>query len=109
MRHPQDEVNITLETMLQSADTALRSGDYDRADVLLNSVERVLEQNGRFIDPLATSYRSIVRKLIKAGYEPQQITLEGNRALVRASLQNTTNLLPLELILRGQEWIILAN
>lgn len=109
MRHPQEEINITLETMLFSADTALRAGDYDRANVLLDSVTRVLVQDGRFIDPLAVSYRDIVQKMLAVGYEPQQITLNQETAVVLATFPRNNNLITLNLRLRGEGWIILSN
>ncbi|MCB8968055.1 MAG: hypothetical protein H6660_14290 [Ardenticatenaceae bacterium] len=108
-RHPQTELNITLETMLLSVDTALRDGDYERANVLLDSVERVLEQNGRFVDPLAVSYHDIVLKMIKTGFTPQQITLNGETAVVLVTSTRNNNLIKLNLLLRGQEWIILSS
>ena len=58
-RHPQAEINVTLEAMLQAADTALRTGDYNKANVLLDSVTRVLDNDGVFIDPLAASYLNL--------------------------------------------------
>lgn len=108
-RHPQEEINVTLETMLYSADTALRAGDYERANVLLDSIARVLDQNGRFIDPLAVSYHDIVDKMMKTGYEPQQISLDGETAVVLVSHTSNTNLIKFNLRLRGQDWIILSN
>lgn len=108
-RHPQTELNITIETMLQSADVALRAGDYSRAEVLLDSVERILAYDGTFRDPLAISYRDIVRLTLSRGFEPQQVTVQGETAVVQATPFNSTNLVKLNLELRGQEWAILTN
>lgn len=104
-RHPNAEINITLETMLFSADAAIRSGDFNRANVLLDSITRVLENNGSFIDPLAINYRNIVRKAEAEGYEAQQISLNGSRADLIATKNNSTNLDKFKLMLQGQDWV----
>lgn len=103
-RHPQDEINITLETMLLSADDAMRSGDYNRANILLDSITRVLENDGAFIDPLAINYRNIVRKAQEEGYEAQEINLNGSRAELLAVKNDSTNLDTFNMILQGQDW-----
>ncbi|MAT97666.1 MAG: hypothetical protein CL608_11025 [Anaerolineaceae bacterium] len=105
-RHPQDEINVTLEVMLQAADTALRAGDYNKANVLLDSVIRVLDNDGIFIDPLAASHLNLVRLLNSEGYETQSVVLEGDRAFVEASTANTAVLTQLTLTLSGQNWIL---
>ncbi len=55
-RRPEEEINITLELMLITADEALRAADYSRANVILDSVENILDNNGMIIDPMATGY-----------------------------------------------------
>lgn len=105
-RHPQGEVNVTLEVMLQAADVALRAGDYNKANVLLDSVTRVLDNDGVFIDPLAASYLNLVRSLTSQGYEVQQVLLNGDRAEVMVSGANTAVLTPLTLVLSGQNWVL---
>lgn len=108
-RHPNQDVNIALETMLSGADQALRSGEYELANGLLDSVERVLQHDGSFLDPLALSYLQIVQKALSVGYEPQQITLTGDTAVVQVTSLHTTNLLSLRLAWRGHTWVILSN
>ncbi|MCA9940143.1 MAG: hypothetical protein KC418_15990 [Anaerolineales bacterium] len=103
-RHPEEEVNVTLETMLGAADEALRAGNYNRANVILDSVERVLDYNGDFLDPLANNYRNIVRTLHARGYTAQQIDLRGSRAIVQASLQDTIHLRQILLTLNNSVW-----
>lgn len=105
-RHPQAEINVTLEVMLQASDTALRQGDYNKANVLLDSVTRVLDNDGVFIDPLAASYLALVRSLTAQGYEVQAAILEGDRAQVQVTGRGTAVLTPLSLILSGQNWIL---
>jgi hypothetical protein len=105
-RHPQDEINVTLEVMLRAADTALRAGDYNKANVLLDSVTRVLDNDGVFIDPLAASYLNLVRLLSREGYEVQSVLLEGDRAIVQANTVGTAVLTQLTLTLSGQNWIL---
>lgn len=105
-RHPQSEINVTLEVMLQAADAALRSGDYNKANVLLDSVTRVLDNEGVFIDPLAASYLNLVQALSNQGYEVQQVSLDGERAVVQVSGSETAVLIQLSLTLSGQNWML---
>lgn len=83
-RHPETSANIALETILLSAKEAMVKGDYVLANAYLDTVERVLNNNGRFLDPLAISYLNIVRAASSSGYEVQQINLSGNQAKVLA-------------------------
>jgi hypothetical protein len=106
VRHPQSPSIIALETMLQSADTALQAGDYPRTNALLDSVVRILDNNGAFLDPLANAYLSIVRATAELGYEAQQITVDGNRATVWASRSERPDLIQLNLALSNQTWVL---
>jgi hypothetical protein len=100
-------VNIALETMLVSAGSALRQGDYGSADALLDSVMRVLDNNGAFLDPLALSYLNIVLTASGMGYEAQQIELVGNRATVLGSEPDDQALVQVELTLgEGRRWTL---
>ncbi|WP_420641168.1 hypothetical protein [Candidatus Leptofilum sp.] len=105
-RHPQAEINVTLEVMLQAADAALRMGDYNKANVLLDSITRVLDNDGVFIDPLAASHLSLVRSLTEQGYEVQSVSLEGEYAEVQVTGWGTAVLTQLSLTLSGQNWIL---
>lgn len=106
-RNPNEEINVALEVMLQAADAAIRSADFNAANVLLDSIERVLENDGLFIDPLATNYLLVVRTAAAEGYEAHRVSLNGNRATVLATPLNTTHLTELEMALRGREWTLL--
>jgi hypothetical protein len=105
-RRPETETNIVLEIMLIAADEALQSGDFNRANVLLDSINRVIDNGGAFLDPLATSYLDVVRTVQELGYVPQQVAIDGNRATVIVSPNSQTNLIELSLLLRGRRWII---
>jgi len=105
-RHPQDEINITLEVMFQAADTALRQGDYNKANVLLDSITRVLDNDGIFIDPLAVSYLNVVRAATAAGFEAQRVQLAGDHATVQVTDADTAVLSELTFVLNGQNWIL---
>lgn len=105
-RHPRAEINITLETMFAAADTAMRQGDFPKANALLDSITRVLDNNGRYVDPLSLSYHDIVHLAAQEGYEVQRATLEGNEAVVQVTRPNLTTLSQLDLTLSGQTWIL---
>jgi len=91
---------------LQAADAALLSEDYNKANVLLDSITRVLDNEGIFIDPLAVSYLNLVRLLTNQGYEVQQVSLEGERATVQVSGLDTAVLIQLTLTLSNQNWVL---
>lgn len=108
-RRPQDEINVVLEVMFQSVDGALREADYNHASVLLNSIERVMDNEGAFLDPLALNYRHIVQKAAQLGYEAQQVKVTGETATAVLTTPHGTNLIYWKLALKGQEWIITSN
>jgi hypothetical protein len=105
-RHPHTDTHVALETMLQSADTAVRAGDYNLANVLLDSVTRVLDNEGTFIDPMAVNYLNIVHSARALGFEAQKITLTGTRAQVMATAVNKTSLTRLDFTLSGGDWVL---
>ena len=109
-RNSNEPINIALEAMLESADTAIRNGDYARARVLLDSVSRVLSNGGEFIDPLAASYFELVQKSAELGFIAQDISIfndtDGSKAIVVASDRNTAELVTLTLALAGNEWTV---
>ncbi len=106
-RHMGSPVNIALETILVSAGSALRQGDYGRANALLDSVVRVLNNNGAFLDPLALAYLDIVLTASDMGYEAQQIELIGNRATLLGSKSDDPSLVQIELTLgEGRRWTL---
>lgn len=106
-RQMRSPVNIALETMLVSASSALRQGDYSSADALLDSVMRVLDNNGAFLDPLALAYLNIVQTASDMGYEAQQIELVGIRATVLGSEPDDQALVQIELTLgEGRRWTL---
>lgn len=103
-RHPDAEINVTLEVMLQAAESHLRTGDFVKANALLDSVERVLTHNGAFVDPLALSYLDVVRVATEQGYEVQDVFIDGNNATIQAYENGRLQLTTLTLTLRGAEW-----
>lgn len=107
-RRPQAELNVTLEVMLQAAGQNMLAGDYNRANVILDSVHRVLTTNGGFQDPLAENYRSIVHLAMSNNYQVQQVNLSGERAQVWVTEAGSSTLTPITLTMRNQEWL-LAN
>ncbi|UCG24281.1 MAG: hypothetical protein JSW55_19535 [Chloroflexota bacterium] len=107
-RHPESDTNIALESLLLAANDALLQGDYDRVNAMLGSVDRVLDNEGQFIDPLAKSYLDIVRAVAEEGYEAQRIDLDGDRAKVSAGRPNWLNTVPLQLFLGpDRTWVLI--
>jgi hypothetical protein len=105
-RRPQSETHLALETMFVAADAALQAGDFGRANVLLDSIARVIENEGAFLDPLAINYLNIVRTVQDLDYIPHQIAIEGNRATALVTISGQTNLIQLNLLLRGSRWVL---
>ena len=106
-RHPDDEVNVTLEVMLEAVDNALLAGDHNRVNVILDSVERALDNGGLFLDPLGANYHHIVRKLMSLGYKVHRVDLEGDRAIVLITEGRRVITRPVNLVLRNQAWVLL--
>lgn len=108
-RHPQEEINVVLEVMFQGVDEALRDADYGRANGLLDSITRVMDNDGAFLDPLGINYQHIVQKATQLGFEVQQVTISGDTAVATVTAPQNTNLIHWNLALKGQNWIILSN
>jgi hypothetical protein len=106
IRHPETATNIALESLLLSAHNALRSREYERANALLDSVIRVLDNGGTFLDPLAGNYLDIVRTTSAMGYQAQQISVDGLKATVSVTRPNNVNLIELDLVLQNNSWIL---
>jgi hypothetical protein len=105
-RHPETAGNIALESLLLSAYASLEAGDYGRANGLLDSVIRVLDNNGAFLDPLAGTYLDIVRTTSAMDYQVQQIEVDGTVATVLVTRPNRVNLIRLDLVLDNDSWIL---
>ena len=105
-RHPNEEIHVTLEVMLQATDTAVRDGDYALANLLLDSVTRVLDSGGSFIDPMVGSYLNIVRSAYNLGFEVQQVQLQGNEAHVWVTSASKTTLNRLDFTLSRGTWVL---
>lgn len=108
-RRPEEEINVTLEVMLTAADTALRGGDYARANVILDSIDNILDNNGAIIDPMATSYLKIVRAAAEFDYELHTVDLQGSSAYAMATQAPNIKLTRLVMELRGANWVILSH
>jgi len=109
VRRPEDETNVLMESMLRSAYEAIADHGYERANVLLDSIERFLNSNGQTVDPLVTSYHNIVHTAVAFGYDPQRITINGGTADVVATTATGYTLIDLTLQLQRGDWILNAN
>ncbi len=108
-RRPQTPANIALETILHRAGHELLDGRYDLMNALLDSVIRVLSNDGRFLDPLARSYLDIVLALSGMGYEAQSIVVNGDLAQVFATANGEIQLHQFNLALQGEHTWVLAR
>lgn len=106
-RHPETAVNIAIETMLLNAAQDLEAQNYVRANAVLDSVARVLDNNGAFIDPVASSYLQIVEKAQLLGYIVQRIEMNADTAVAYANTPVNPKLVQLDLVLRSQGWALL--
>lgn len=106
-RHPSEPINVTLEVMLYAVDQAILNRDYNRANVILDSVERALGTDGVFIDPLGQNYSEIVEKLSALGFEVHQVDLTGNEAVVQVTEGARPGLRRISMALRNQSWVLL--
>lgn len=106
-RHPETATNIALESLLLSAYDALNAGDYRSANAHLDSVIRVLENNGTFLDPLAGTYLDIVRTTTAMNYQVQQVSVQGTQATVSVTRSNRIELIQLDLVLQNNAWILI--
>lgn len=105
-RRTNESINVTFEAMLQSVNTALLAGNYTYANGLLDSIERGLDNNGLFLDPLSNNYWNIVEKLSSIGFRVQSVELAGNEATVQVYNGTSTSLTLLNLVFRNQDWIV---
>lgn len=109
-RRPTDEVNLVFEMMLVSADFALRNGDYELVKALFDSIERSLANDGRFIDPLSTTFLNLVRTTTSLGYEAQYMTLSADSRWQKVTVYGRTRfdnqLVPLTLSMRNERWTL---
>jgi len=86
LRHPIEDTNLALETMLITAYQALDKGNYQRAEAILNEVENTLvafeDQNPDpwGVSSLASDYLTIVQFLRSQGLTPQHIEVTDNRS-----------------------------
>ena len=108
-RHPESDVNIALEAMLQAANQSLLQGNFDQSNALLDSVDRVIDNVGQFLDPLAKAYWHIVPAAAVMGFEGQQLTVNGNRATGLVTRPDALALTQLQMVLDADQTWTLAR
>ena len=90
--------------MLTEADKALREENYQEADVLMDSVIRILDNEGVVVDPLAAIYQDIVDQSREQGYEVQRLLISGSEAIALATSPYTADLQSLRFIRETSGW-----
>lgn len=106
-RHPDEITNVALETMLRAANDALWEEDYNQVNALIISVDRVIKNNDKFLDPLAKSYHDIIQTASESGYQIQQLRVDGNQALAQAISSDNMALRQIRFILNvGGRWVL---
>ncbi|MDJ0752946.1 MAG: hypothetical protein QNJ45_05470 [Ardenticatenaceae bacterium] len=108
-RKPGEVTNIALEIMLTEADNALQANNFQKSELLINTVERVIINDGLFVDPLAQSYRDIVATSLDWGFEPHRITIEGNTATVLVTNPFSAQLFPIDFFQNGPIWVLVQE
>ena len=93
--------------MLDSADLSLREGDYAQFGAILDSVDRSLEM-GKFSDPLALNFVSLVRLADEQGLIAENITfttIDGVQLAEVRATDSWNQLVELTFNLDGQNWV----
>ncbi len=111
LRHPEDAIHISLETMLVFSDQALQTESFAELEELLIATNQVLDaiQAGKpqpfSVNPLAEDHFAVTQRILETGYEPFSIDIELQEAFVMATYQNEE---PSQFFLTssGDEWII---
>ena len=116
LRRPLEIENLTIETLLVNADTALRRGKYAEAEQILQSVEAVLFaiQSGAALpldaSPLAREHAAVIAVLLDQGCEPQRLAIEKYTARAWCALRKATtsglDLQELDLVRSGESWTL---
>ena len=83
VRCPRAPENIALETMLIAAREALYQADFSTAEELIVAVNRVLD-TGAFGGLPESDYLAMARVVAAAGFEVQEVEIEGDTAQVWA-------------------------
>ncbi len=90
LRHPAQIENIVLEMMLASANEYLITGQYQYVDEYLHAINQVLDgvihsvEDPLHSHPLVSDYYDLIEITQIAGYSPQIVNLNGDRARVWA-------------------------
>jgi hypothetical protein len=109
LRHPQYSENITVETMLISANRYLVNGEVDKCAMLLEVVNDVLAlieegQDAPFeVSTLSSTYYDITIIMMATGYIPQTIQLNDNSARVEV-YSSQAELVEINLVFQGEAW-----
>ncbi|MFK7801474.1 MAG: hypothetical protein AB8G95_07585 [Anaerolineae bacterium] len=105
-RRPEEAINLTLEVMLTEAEILLRSGNFQQAEVLMGSIERALNNQNTFIDPLGASYNDIALEVYNRGFEVQRILLDGQNAVAVYTINNQNTLKTIEFTRNREDWVV---
>lgn len=105
-RHPKEPINLVLEVMLTEAEILLRSGNFQQAEVLMGSIERALDNENNFIDPLGATYNDITLEVYDRGFEVQRILLDGKNAIAVYTTDNNNVLKTIEFTREREDWVV---
>ena len=105
-RHPKEPINLVLEVMLTEAEILLRSGNFQQAEVLMGSIERALDNQNNFIDPLGATYNDITLEVYNRGFEVQRILLDGKNAIAVYTTGNNSVLKTIEFTREREDWVV---
>jgi hypothetical protein len=112
-RHPDEPENLALEAMLLRVGKNLGDGRYAEAEMTLLAINSVLEMienplpasNPFDAHPIAADYLAIAYSVDGAGYQLQQVNLDGDKAFVIATFEGP-ELFTIDIIRQEGKWEI---
>jgi hypothetical protein len=114
LRRPSGVENLALETMLVAADDAMEQGEVEAAAQNLEAITVVLEAIETGVEapfavhPLAQTYFEIAQLAWEAGYQVEQINVQGESAQVIAS-QGWPELTEFKFNLESGRWFLVSS
>ena len=72
----------------------------------MGSIERALDNQNNFIDPLGATYNDITLEVFNRGFEVQRILLDGQNAVAVYTINNDSTLKTIEFTREREDWVV---